>query len=373
MSLSRRQTLTLIGGGLVLAATGRAGAIMTRTPDAAMLPWSQAGQGADPRLRALSFALLAPNPHNRQPWLARLDGTDEIMIYRDAALNLPATDPFDRQLTIGMGCFLELLSLAAAQDGFDAITTLFPDGEALDQPVAHVRLTRGGTPDPLFAHTLNRHTNRDAYDLDRGLSMNELKSVIDPISGARGSQSNDIVTALRDLTLDAMITELKTKATYMESVELTRIGAREINATPDGLTLRGPMMEALASVGMLTREQMARQDGPAFDRVIAMFETSFSATPGYVWVPTGQNTRRDQIAAGRTWMRLHLSATAQGLALHPVSQSLQEYPEVQPHYRAVHDLLAPNGDRLQMLARIGYGPQQPPAPRWPLEKRLIND
>ncbi|MEM1375917.1 MAG: hypothetical protein AAGG69_00870 [Pseudomonadota bacterium] len=75
MSLSRRKFLGLVGGGVVVAAgAGAATFINTRTPHAALAPWDQAGNYDDARLRALSYALLAPNPHNRQPWEAELVG-----------------------------------------------------------------------------------------------------------------------------------------------------------------------------------------------------------------------------------------------------------------------------------------------------------
>ena len=36
---------------------------LTRTPSAALAPWQEAGSGyQDPRMRALSYAILAPNP-----------------------------------------------------------------------------------------------------------------------------------------------------------------------------------------------------------------------------------------------------------------------------------------------------------------------
>ena len=69
MALTRRKTLALIGGGSILAAGGAGAYAVTRTPQTALLPWEQAGQYDDPRMRALSYAILAPNPHNRQPWL----------------------------------------------------------------------------------------------------------------------------------------------------------------------------------------------------------------------------------------------------------------------------------------------------------------
>ena len=37
------------------------------------------------------------------------------------------------------------------------------------------------------------------------------------------------------------------------------------------------------------------------------------------------------------------------------------------HYRQVHELLAPEGGTVQMLARLGYGESVPPSPRWSLE------
>ncbi|MEL7184492.1 MAG: twin-arginine translocation pathway signal protein, partial [Pseudomonadota bacterium] len=77
--MSRRKMLSLVGGGTVLAATGASAAFLaTRTPHAALAPWDRAGSYGDPRLRALSWGLLAPNPHNRQPWQAELRGTDTV-------------------------------------------------------------------------------------------------------------------------------------------------------------------------------------------------------------------------------------------------------------------------------------------------------
>lgn len=65
---SRRKFLTILGGGVVLAAGGAAAFMTTRTPTKAIAPWSAAGGYEDPRMQALSYAILAPNPHNRQPW-----------------------------------------------------------------------------------------------------------------------------------------------------------------------------------------------------------------------------------------------------------------------------------------------------------------
>ena len=92
---------------------------------------------------------------------------------------------------------------------------------------------------------------------------------------------------------------------------------------------------------------------------------------GHLWLTTPSNSREDQIAAGRDWVRINLAATAAGVALQPLSQALQEYPEMAEHYANIHKMLAPAGHTIQMLGRIGYAADVPPSPRWPLEAKLL--
>jgi hypothetical protein len=357
----------LVGGGFVLAATASAGGFLaTRRPNRALAPWTKAGGYTEPRMRALSYAILAPNPHNRQPWVAELQGDDRLVIHRDKTLNLAETDPFDRQLTIGMGCFLELLRMAAAGDGYALETELFPVGD--DGPVAFIRFAQGGLPDPLFANVFDRHTNRQAYE-DRAVAADAEAALAD--FATIKSDPTD-VAALRALTWEAMEIEMTTRHVVMESVDLMRFGKAEIEANPDGISLGGPFLESLMLAGMLSREDQADPTSASFKQGLDMLQTAMIATPAYVVLTSEGNTRIDQIEAGRDWIRLHLAATGLGLAVQPVSQALQEYPEMAAHYAMAHKMLAAPGETLQMLGRLGYGPTIDASPRWPLETRIAN-
>lgn len=367
MRVSRRKVLALVGGGVVVAAgAGAAGFALTRTPTRALEPWRRAGGYDEPRRRALSYAILAPNPHNRQPWLADLRQPGEVTILRDHRLRLPETDPYDRQLTIGMGCFLELLSMAAAEDGYRVGFELFPEGD--DGPVAIARFAPGGTPDPLFRHVLDRRSCKEPYEA-RPVPEEMVRQLSDH---ARIVVEPELVTSLVGLTWAAWQVEAKTPRTLKESVDLMRFGKAEIEANPDGIDLGGPMLEAMMMAGMLDRAGQLDRNSASFDAGLRLYERILKATPAYAVVITPGNTRLDQIEAGRRWVRLNLATTALGLGLHPVSQTLQEYRELSQHRRRAHELLAELGQAVQMLGRLGFGPAVPPAPRWPLERRLAN-
>jgi len=384
MAVSRRSFIRIAGSSAVILAAGAAGIggfAVTRAPEAARRPWQVAGQGyADPRVRALSYAILAPNPHNRQPWLVDLGQADTVLLYCDRTRLLPETDPFNRQILIGLGCFLELLAIAAAQDGYQATIVPFPDGvpgaQLDDRPVARIDFRRSDLvkPDPLFAQILNRRSNKEPYDTSRAVPAAELAAIAattGPAVTVRTTADADMVRALRALTWQAHETEVMTPRTYMESVRLMRIGKAEIDASPDGIDIGGAFPDAMKLIGVLNRETIADPSSTAFEQGMAMYRDIMGSAMAYVWIATKGNSRAEQLAAGRAWVRLNLVATGRGVAVHPVSQALQEFDEMSALFDRLHALLAAeDGGRIQMLGRLGYAEKPEPSPRWPLATRV---
>ncbi len=379
--MERRRFLSLVGGGLLASATvGAAGFAVTRTPGRALAPWAAAGPRDDVRLQALSFAILAPNPHNRQPWVANVRTPDQVTLYVDRTRLLPHTDPLNRQITIGLGCFLELLVMAAAEAGHRVHLELFPDGESAQGltggRVAIARFVRDTSirPDPLFAHVLERRSNKEPFDTARPLDPAVVRRIL---AAARNGPAVDAslepesIAALRSLTERALRIEVGTPRTYRESVDLFRIGRAEVEANPDGIDFTGVMFEGLARIGQFDRRSALDTNSMAYQQgMAAVIENAATAT-GHVWMVSAQNLRRDQIASGRDWVRMNLAATRERIAWHPLSQALQEFPEMAGPYNQVHARLAPRGGAVQMLCRIGHGVGVGPSPRWPLEAKLV--
>ena len=370
------------GASAVVFGLGGAWWVTTGPARSAREPWNVASAGlGDPRLDVLAYAILAPNPHNMQPWRIGLDEGNEFTVYCDLDRLLPETDPPNRQITIGFGCFLELCRQAAAEAGLRADIAYFPEGEPellLDErPVAHVELIKDGSvrPDPLFSTVLDRRTNRLPFDMSRPVEsgfLAELRAgAVDGVE-VRASADEALVDELRGLTIDAWNVEWSTASTRRESIEVMHVGKAAVDANPYGLSIDDRLSSTIGMLGMMSPEALDDPETSAYRESYKFYERACASAMAFVWSTTPTNTRRAQLEAGRAWVRTQLIANAIGLSFHPLSQALQEFPEMAAYYKRAHELFAVReGDTVQMLARLGYAPSVGPAPRQVLESKLL--
>ncbi len=373
--MTSRRLLLAATGGLLLS-----GQSLRANPAA---PWDAAPASRHPdwRVRAAHWAVLAPNPHNRQPWILDLAADGGALLRCDLDRRLPATDPQDRQITIGLGAFAELFRMAAAEEGNAVAIEAFPEGEPaprLDaRPVARLRLLPGrAARDPLFAQASRRRSAKEPFDIARPVTAEAIAALAAATGPAfRATVADADVAALRDLAWRAWVTEAETPEAHLETVNLMRLGSAAIAAQPDGVPVGGPGLDDLVARGVITREAFATPGGTGWTAMFDRYRPMIAATPAFVWT-VGADTRAAALAAGGAWLRLNLAATGLGLALHPVSQALQEYPAMAPHFAEAHRLTGTAAPlRLQMLGRLGHprsgAPHPRPTPRWPAESRIV--
>lgn len=375
--MQRRQWIRLAGGGVVLAASAGLAACSSALPPEALQAWTPPEPGQDLRHWLLAHAILAPHSHNLQSWLVDLSVPDQITLFVDLKRLLPETDPLSRQMVMSQGTFLELLDLAARQQGLRADIALFPEGAfgptTLDQrPTARVRLVPDAAvrPDPLFAQIFRRHTNREAYE-PRQPAADALQTIAQSATapglrvGFVGDAQPDALQQHRRIAMDAWRIEMETPRTVLESYKVLRIGPQEIAQHRDGISINTPLVRALTALGLFDRSQAPAPGDSAVAGQIKDFNEKLATTPAFFYMVSQGNDRVTQLQAGRAYARAQLAATAQGLSMHPLQQALQEYPEQAEPYAAIHRLLdaPPPQFTVQMWARLGYAPPVGPAPR----------
>ncbi len=316
---------------------------------------------------------------------------DAITIYTDRDRILPETDPFGRQILIGHGAFLELLVIALAEQGLAAQVTLWPQGElpavlkewsseAAQRPIARLVLTKDGAKDALFAQILKRRTPKTDFDTTKPVTAAALQTLLTSVSipsiRLAGTVEQAKLPALRELCWQSAKVEILTPHTMMESVRLIRVGPTEILKHRDGITINSPFIRAVTAVGMFDRSAPPPEGSSGYKNAMARFEGHSNSSMGFVWMSTQGSSRSQQVNAGRAYVRMQLKATEIGLGIHPMSQALQEFVEMKPHYENAHQLMlgkpapkAASDETVQMFCRLGYSlTPEPASPRRELQK-----
>lgn len=373
---TRRHVLSLLAAAPF--APGLAGCTPSNLPDPAA-GWRDPGVGeSDPRRFALAHAILAPNPHNTQPWQVELVGEDEMLLYCDLDRRLAFTDPLDRQITIGHGCFLEHYRIAATQQGHAPEITPFPEGEPssrLDaRPIAHVRWNATPSPaydDPLFHQITARRTNRNVYDVTRPPSAEDFDALDSVVTNTGEEYPGAVfwtadparVGALRDLVWRAFEREMQTVGALEETFRWLRFGRAAIAEHRDGLGMTGAMMPLFKALGLLSHDAMTDPNSTSNKSALADWRKKAESSPAFLWLTTTDDTPASRLHAGRAYARLALTAQSLGLAVHPWSQALQEYEEMADLYTEAKQTLNAGDQTVQMLVRIGYADSVEPAAR----------
>lgn len=302
----------------------------------------------------LRYAILAPSSHNSQPWeFAVEDGTIEVHAVEQRWLE--AADRDKRELYISLGCAVENLCIAAERFGFDfelayrddpppVVVRLRPDGDTASTP-------RSTLFDQLTERSTNHHLFRD-----------------EPLG-------DSIRTELRNCVVEDDVTlEVIDDPERMGSIA-------ELQAEADRLQMDDPDYRSelghWIGIGALGDSWLKARIGQA---VVTHLDIGGSeakknsklirSAPAVGVLATASDAPSARVKTGRVFERTALAATAEGVAVHPMSQVL-ERPEMREELASLLDGDAPVP---QHLFRLGYPREaQGHTPRWPLETFLLEE
>jgi hypothetical protein len=343
----------------------------------ALAPWSGPPHDeGDVRLRALAYAVLAPNAHNTQPWKIGLS-PDVIDLYADSSRLLPETDPPYRQCHLSQGTFLEHLVLALSALGQAAEVTYFPSGEyandaLADLPVARVALSAAEpVQDPLFSAIAGRRSNKGVYDKGRTVPATDRAALL----AATGPSVTTLILddagqrqRLTAICADAMAAEVKARGRCTETAKWFRFSDEEMERERDGFGLaqsgRSGFTKWFLESFVVSRESAQDPEGSFSSAAIDLARDQAASAPCFGVLMSAENTRKAQVLAGRAYARVALTAALRGVAIHPMSQALEEYADMAAvKARLEHEVGMPAGSTVQMFYRLGYAPESPHTPR----------
>ncbi|NLU07903.1 MAG: hypothetical protein GXW91_06750 [Clostridiales bacterium] len=332
----------------------------------------------DPRVRLVSHGLLSSNGHNMQPWKIKLDKNNPMIfyLYTDSRRLTPEVDPNARQMMVTQGTFLEYLKIAGDKLGYQTTIHLFPEGDYNEQelsesmktkPAAKIILTKTNSQnDPLYNFMFLPDTNREKYlptRLTSGQIMKLENVNMDSDISIKIFQDKKNTGKLNDYAMQGADTEAGVNRVMTESENIFRSNEYQKNKYRYGFSMEGQgtsgiMMHLMQ--GLVTVFPSMNSGKASSDRFIQSTRTSVENTPAYAMIITGDNSRSSQVRSGMLYSKLILTAHQLGLTAQPLSQVLEEYPEMKNPYSSIHHDYAPNGKTIQMLFRLGRPSKEVP-------------
>lgn len=291
---------------------------------------------------------------------------DTIRIYPDLSRRLPVVDPDDHALFISLGCALENLLTAAAQQGLSASIDYFPSDEP--EECLRVRLSEGTneSAEVLFRAIPDRQSNRGIYDgraitdadLARLLEANPCESVSVRSFRVGHPDIEPIIGFVRE----GNIAQFNDPAFVAELVSWIRFSRRGVSERSDGLTAAALGFPSIPRwLGRWIMTTLVKPEGEA-----ARQEKAIRSSSVLLLFIARENDKRHWVDVGRSFERIALTATAMGIAQAHVNMPC----EVEPIRRrlAVH-LGLDAGEQPLLLIRLGFARKRPPpSPRRPVDQ-----
>ena len=307
----------------------------------------------------LRYAVLAPSTRNTQPWRFTIDG-NAVLLHADPSRWLRVVDPDRRELHLSLGCALENLLLASDCMGYRHTVTYFP--VPADPDLAAVATF---TPAPRSAGPAAQAITLETLQLRRTERRPFLPQPLPP----------EVIHRLRTVPGEPGVRlELTDSADRRRSVDVLNVRAW---AALFGDTDYREELTRTLLVGEIGGSWLAgqlRRPAPPYAhvgrRLAHQNSLALLSAPVIGVIGSVNDTPADQVRSGRLFERLWLTATAEGLALHPMSQGL----EVPALRQQLAERFPAAGRCIQQFFRMGRpagaGRSALPAPRRPVEEVL---
>ncbi len=376
MTMERRIFLKTAGLGLVATTfapvagcagptrrTIMTGPMTSRTTEIASSSLDDAG------VRILHAASMAASSHNIQPWQVKVPEPRRWIVCADPARRLPAVDPDNREPILSLGAFLENLILAAGSMGYGVEVECLSD-DRFAHELVEVRFTEAPPTGYPLERISNRRTLRNGYS-DRPISGAHVADLLEPFRGQGHFYPRDSKEGqyLRENTLEAFRQQSWRDDAQAELAEWIHFDSGQARGKKDGLTTATMEINGLAGFFVRTFYDKEKVMSKGFRETgIKGAADQVAHAGGWMVTWAADLSVPALLEAGRQLQNMLLRVREMGIAVHPMTQMIQESPWKEQVAATLGIAGAP-----QLILRVGYVESypEPVSLRRPVEEFVV--
>jgi hypothetical protein len=330
MEMSRRSFLQKgLQSGIILSGIGpllsSCSGVRRPSGKSSSIPMDQIPELDDQSVAILYYASMAPSKNNAQPWFIKKISRFEWIIGADPGRRLPAVDPQNRELFLAIGAFTENLSLAAEAFGYTVQVEVLASNPT-DEEILKIILKKENASNYPLTRITSRRTIRD------GLKSVEIKNAdIQKITKSLWggfsyfSPSSEHGKCLAEWAIESFRDQTNRDDAQKELAKWIRFNKKEVRTHRDGLILES--LEVTGYSSWYVRKFMGPKDVVKKEyRQRGIDSVAKMARQGGGWMVV--TSRGEQVGnlieAGRNFEKLLLLARDYKIAIHPMTQMLEE-------------------------------------------------
>ena len=287
-------------------------------------------------MEILYLASLAPSGHNTQPWVVRILEPKHWVIGSDKKRWLPAVDPENREMLLGIGAFLENMVLAAGTFGYSIDVKIIAKNRT-DADIADIRLRKDKVQEFPVEKIKKRRTVRSNF-LDQEIKGDDLKYItkhdtrpcLVQIQSPHSSyfpNNSPQGKYLQAGTIEANRAQAFRDPAQEELANWIRWSNKDAKQYRNGLTPES--MEIKGIAGFFVRSFYDRQSvlKKSFrDQTVDVAAKQVKTCGGWLVVTSSDSSIPALIEHGRVFQNMLLKIRDKMIAIHPMTQMLEEKP-----------------------------------------------
>lgn len=298
----------------------------------------------------LYLASLAPSGHNAQPWLVKYIEPYHWIIGNDSTRWLMGVDPTQRETMLSIGAFLQNLEYAANQWGYNCVFTIIATTNQ-DENVVYAKLTKAIQTSFVTQKIVQRRTIRSNY-LNDVLKKEDIAYLINDDKSNVHYVSNTMKEHhwLNEQTIEANRIQAYRDDAEKELANWIRFTSKDAKAHCDGLTVASMEIEGISAWYLRSFYDSKDVMKKGFrEKSINTANKQVASSAGWIVITSKDNAVSTLLETGKRLQRIWLKVRERNIAIHPMSQILEEYPMQQ----TVQSSLGLS-DSIQFLLRVGY-------------------